>query len=72
MAIMMNMSSYVVEEMSSTVGEYRDEAMRAAISLQIAMQHHQATLVEREKAFPTSLATVDIDMFLQEMSAYRS
>lgn len=73
MSIVMNMSSYVVEEITGTEIGYRDDAMRAAMapSLQLAIQQQQAALAKRSTAMPASLAEIDVERFLQAMSACR-
>ena len=74
MAIVMNMSSYVVEETDATENNYSDEAMRVGMMnppLQLALQQHNTTLVKRHAALPPSLAAVDIEVFLQKMCANR-
>jgi hypothetical protein len=73
MSIVMNMSSYVVEEITGTEIGYRDDAMRVDMtpSLQLAIQQHEATLTKRSTAMPANLAEVDVEMFLQAMSACR-
>lgn len=73
MSIVMNMSSYVVEEISGTEIEYRDDAMCAGrnLPLQLAMQQHEATMAKSPTALPASLAAIDVEAFLQAMSACR-
>jgi len=67
MAIVMNMSSYVVEEETG----YDDEVMSAGWNpqLELATQQHVVTLMDKHAALPASLANVDADSFLQKMYA---
>ena len=73
LSIVMNMSNYVVEEISATETVHREEAMSAEMNspLLLAIQQHDATLVPRHAILPASLASVDVDTFLQKMSACR-
>lgn len=72
MAIVMNMSSYAVEE-SSLMVEREDKAMRAGWNppLELATQQHVSSLMEKYPTLPASLVTADAEMFLQKMYAYR-
>ncbi len=69
MAIVMNMSSYAVEEEAG----YDDEVMCAGWNpqLELATQQHLVTLMDKHAALPASLATVDAETFLQKMYAYQ-
>jgi hypothetical protein len=73
MAIVMNMSSYVIEETSATDSRYEDDAMHAYMSpsLQLVTLRDDATLGNRLVTLPPGLATIDIEMFVQRMSAER-
>lgn len=73
MAIVMNMSSYVIEEPSlSETG--CDERVRSSgwnPQLELATQQHLVTLVEGYAKLPASLLNADAEMFLQKMHAYQ-
>ena len=71
MAIVMNMSSYAVEEMSPA-HDIRDDRQTAGWNppLELATQQHLTSLIERYPTLPASLATADAEMFLQKMYAY--
>lgn len=73
MTIVMNMSSYAVEETPLTNTEYGDEVMCAGWNpqLELATQQHIATLMDRHAALPASLAMVDAETFLKKMYAYQ-
>lgn len=73
MAIVMNMSSYVVEDPSPTNPECADKAMLAGRNptLQLATQQHLSTLMRKYPTLPASLVTADAEAFLQEMYSYQ-
>lgn len=73
MAIVMNMSSYAIEEVSAAEREHEERPVYADWNppLQLATRQHLNALMERYPTLPASLATADAEMFLQKMSAYR-
>lgn len=73
MAIVMNMSSYAIEEVSAAEKDRDDRLAHAGWNppLELATQQHLTSLMERYPTLPASLATADAEMFLQKMYAYR-
>jgi hypothetical protein len=73
MAIVMNMSSYVVEQAPSQDVEYAEEASRTGWNpqLELATHQHLATLMDKHATLPASLLTADAELFLQKMYAYQ-
>lgn len=71
MAIVMNMSSYEVEETSSAgcVDEIRHTGWNP--QLELATRQHLTEIVGTHGALPVSLLTADAEMFLQSMYAYK-
>ena len=70
MAIVMNMSSYAVEEASSVQA---DKAGHVGWNpqLELATQQHLFALADSRAELPLSLLSVDAEQFLQKMHAYR-
>ena len=69
MAIVMNMSSYVIEREVTPESISAEDAMRkyGNLALNLAIQQHDATLRNCRTALPASLANVDIEIFLRKM-----
>lgn len=70
MAIVMNMSSYVIEETSPADARYDVERANWNPQAQLAVQH-AAIEPARHAVLPPSLANIDAEAFLQEMYACR-
>ena len=65
MAIVMNMSNYVVEK--STFPEYpHDDLVRENYDhvLELAVQYYKEKQTSRSSGFPASMATIDIERFM--------
>ena len=73
MAIVMNMSSYVIEEAPPMDAGYADKAGRTGWNpqLELATHQHLVALMDKHATLPASLLTADAEMFLQKMSAYQ-
>jgi hypothetical protein len=71
MAIVMNMSSYVIEEMSTIGSASGDEATRPEMNPQLRLAMHQNSVAQQygNSIMPASLAEIDVEMFLQAMSS---
>jgi len=69
MAIVMNMSDYVIEKKTSPesmlISDLKSENKKR--TLELAIQHYEERLPNRNTVLPQSMATIDIDMFLQKM-----
>ncbi len=73
MTIVMDMSSYMVEEAPALEVGYADRSDRSGWSpqLELATHQHLASLMNKHATLPASLLTADAEMFLQKMSAYQ-
>jgi hypothetical protein len=71
MSIVMNMSSYAIEESSPLEAQYEVERANWTRQAELALQQQVVTRVDRHSALPPSLANIDAEVFLQEMYAYR-
>jgi hypothetical protein len=73
MSIVMNMSSYAIEEPSSAESGCDERVMNTGWNpqLELATQQHLVTLVEGYAKLPASLLTADAEMFLEKMHAYQ-
>jgi len=71
MAIIMNMCSYVVEETNNAEKNSEFEVMHASLDLQQMPGLHQAEehFNIGRRSMPISLVSVDIENFLEKMSA---
>jgi len=69
MSIVMNMSSYVIEETTGTEIENGDKRVGQNSPLQLSIQQQSTTMGKKQTAFPSSLATVNVEVFLQKMSS---
>lgn len=69
MAIIMNMSSYVIEHTTAKDSGHNVEMLLSSSNraLEMAIQHHEANPKNRYESFPANLATVDVEFFLQKM-----
>ena len=73
MAVVMDMSSYVVEGSSAVEAERNDRARCSGWNpqLELATQQHLVSLTDRHATLPVSLLTADAEMFLQKMYAFQ-
>lgn len=73
MTIVMNMSSYAIEETAPINNEYADQAMyaRGYPQLELATRQQLTTLMDKYPSLPLSLVTADAETFLQKMYAYQ-
>jgi hypothetical protein len=72
MATVMNMSGYDLEREVVAVEEYGDEVMCAGWNPQLALVGDRPIMEsDRHVSFPSELANVDIDAFLQQMYKYQ-
>lgn len=73
MTVVMNMSSYIIEEAPPIDVEHADKASRTGWNPQLGLATHQhlVTLMDKHATLPASLLTADAGMFLQQMRAYR-
>lgn len=73
MAIVMDMSSYVIEEALPLDAAYADKTSRTGWNpqLELATHQHLLALMDEHTTLPASLLTADAEMFLQQMSAYK-
>lgn len=70
--VMMNMSSYSIENETTIVEEYGDEVMYAGWNPQVAVASEQPpALIDKHVTLPAGLANVDVDIFLQKMYEYQ-
>lgn len=71
MSIVMNMSSYVIEESSPVDARREMERANWMHQAELALQQQVVTQTDRRTTLPPSLANMDAEMFLQKMYAYR-
>lgn len=71
MGIVMNMSSYEVEHDNAMKAEYGEEVLFSGWNPVVALACQQQALSEngRPMAMPSTLAAVDVEVFLQKMYA---
>jgi hypothetical protein len=72
MAIVMNMSSYAIEEAPAKMecgAGGRNTAWNPP--LELATQQHLVTVMEKYPSLPPSLVNADAETFLQKMHAYQ-
>lgn len=69
MGVVMGMSSYEIERDDVTESEYGKEVLCSGWNPAIAMacQQHALPRTDRQMTIPSSLATVDVEAFLQKM-----
>ena len=72
MGVVMNMSSYEIED-DSTEAEYGEEVMYAGWNPAVALvcQQQMVAPANRHASMPAELATVDVESFLQKMYAFQ-
>lgn len=73
MAIVMNMSTYAIEEAPLMDVGYADKTSRTGWNpqLELATHQHLLALMDKHATLPASLLTADAELFLQKMSAYQ-
>lgn len=73
MGVVMNMSSYEIERDDAMEAEYGNEVLCSGWNPAIALacQQHTVSGAGRQMTMPSSLATVDAEMFLQQMYAFQ-
>ncbi len=71
MGVLMNMSSYEIEHDDTREAEYGEEVLCSSWNPAVALacQLHGLPLTDRQITMPSSLATVDAEVFLQKMYA---
>ena len=72
MGVVMNMSSYEIED-DSTEAEYGEEVMYAGWNPAVTLVCQQQMVAQsnRHASMPAELATVDVESFLQKMYAFQ-
>ena len=71
MGVVMNMSSYEIERDDAMEAEYGEEVLYSGWNPAVALacQQHSLQEIGRPMTMPSSLATMDAEVFLQEMYA---
>jgi len=73
MGIVMNMSGYEIERDDAAKIEYGEEVLCSGWNPAVALacQQHSLSVTDRQMTMPSSLATVDAEVFLQRMYAFQ-
>jgi hypothetical protein len=71
MGVVMNMNSYEIECDDAMEAEYGEEVLCSGWNpvVALACQQHTLSRANRQMTIPSSLATVDAEVFLQKMYA---
>ena len=73
MGIVMSMSSYEIERDDAMETEYGEEVLCSGWNPAVALacQQHALPRTDRQMTMPSSLATMDAEVFLQKMYAWQ-